>query len=166
MEVYNIIRKASGIGAGNGPYISYHDGFGTRASWYDFIPNGDRLAIDSHPYICFNGQSDAPITTFAKTPCQTWGAVVNASLGGFGLTSAGEFSNAINDCGLYLNGVGLGTRYEGTYPGTNERVGDCTPWTDWPNWDPALKAGIKQFSLASMDALQVTILTLPLPSQS
>jgi len=75
-------------------------------------------------------------------------------MGGFGLTTSGEFSNAINDCGLYLNGVNLGTRFEGTYPGYPNVVGDCTPWIDWANWDPTLKAGIKQFALASMDALQ------------
>lgn len=38
---------------------------------------------------------------------------------GLGFTAAGEWSNAINDCGLFVNGVGLGTRYEGTYAGSN-----------------------------------------------
>ena len=76
-------------------------------------------------------------------------------MAGFGLTIAGEFSNAINDCGLYVNGVNIGTRYEGTYPGTTARTGDCAPWVAWKNWDQTLKAGINQFALASMDALQV-----------
>jgi aryl-phospho-beta-D-glucosidase BglC (GH1 family) len=38
---------------------------------------------------------------------------MNDSMTAFGLTSAGEFSNAINDCGTFLNGVGLGARYDG-----------------------------------------------------
>jgi len=51
--------------------------------------------------------------------------------------------------------VGLGTRYEGTYtPGVWPRVGDCTPWTDWQNYTPATKTAMKQFALATMDALQ------------
>lgn len=29
-------------------------------------------------------------------------------MGTWGITAAGEFSNAINDCGLYVNGVALG----------------------------------------------------------
>jgi glucan 1,3-beta-glucosidase len=76
-------------------------------------------------------------------------------MGSFGLTTAGEFSNAVTDCGLFLNGVGLGTRYEGTYSGGGAKIGDCTTWTNWQNYDTATKAAIRQFALASMDALQV-----------
>lgn len=72
----------------------------------------------------------------------------------FGLTAAGEFSNAVTDCGLYLNGVSLGTRYEGTFD-TTVVTGDCKPWTDWQNYDATMKQSIKKFALASMDALQV-----------
>jgi hypothetical protein len=75
----------------------------------------------------------------------------------FGLTAAGEFSNAINDCGLYVNGVGLGTRYEGTYPGYTTAVGSCTSWEDYSTWDQSLKDSTKQFALSSMDALQVSL---------
>ena len=92
--------------------------------------------------------------TYATTPCTSWGAGVNASMGSFGLTNAGEFSNAVTDCGLFLTGVGSGIRYEGTYPGF-ARTGSCDTWTDWQNYDTATKAAIRQFSLASMDALQV-----------
>jgi len=77
-------------------------------------------------------------------------------MGAFGLTGAGEFSNAVTDCGLWVNGVGLGTRYEGTYtPGTWPVVGNCSTWTDWQKWNSTMKASIQQFALASMDALQV-----------
>ncbi|PFH50698.1 glycoside hydrolase family 5 protein [Amanita thiersii Skay4041] len=154
VEAYRLIRRASGIGAGKGPYISIHDGFSPRATWNDFIPNGDRIAIDSHPYLCFGPQSNAPISTYATAPCENWGQVVNNSMGAFGLTTAGEFSNAVTDCGLYLNGVNLGTRYEGTYPGTTAVVGDCKVWTEWQKYDQKTKDAIKQFSMASMDALQ------------
>ena len=72
----------------------------------------------------------------------------------FGLTTAGEWSNAINDCGLWVNGVNDGTRYEGTFDGA-AYTGDCTEWVDWQSWDAAFKADIEQFALASMSALQV-----------
>ncbi|KAF8350820.1 exo-beta-1,3-glucanase [Amanita rubescens] len=154
LEAYNIVRKASGTGTGMGPYISIHDGFTARAQWFNFLPNGDRLAIDSHPYVCFGAQSAGPIETFEPLPCQLWAQQVNQSMAGFGLTTAGEFSNAVNDCGLYVNGVNLGSRFEGTYPGFPDPVGDCAPWLKWENWDQDLKAGIMKFALASMDALQ------------
>jgi glucan 1,3-beta-glucosidase len=110
--------------------------------------------LDSHPYLCFGGQSNAPMSSYATTPCSTWGAAVNTSMAAFGLTTAGEFSNAVTDCGLWVNGVGLGTRYEGTYPGTSTKIGSCTEWTDWQNYTPDTKQAITAFALASMDALQ------------
>jgi glucan 1,3-beta-glucosidase len=74
----------------------------------------------------------------------------------FGLSTSGEFSNAVTDCGLWLNGVGMGARYDGTYSGGGYPVvGDCTTWTDWQAYDQSTKDAIKQFALASMDALQV-----------
>lgn len=52
---------------------------------------------------------------------------------GFGLISSNP---QVNDCGKWLNNVGNGQRFEGTYyiPGNLtaprfERVGDCEPWT-------------------------------------
>jgi len=156
MEAYQIIRTAGGIGQDNGPFISIHDGFFSRTQWVDFFPNADRISIDTHPYICFGGQSDAAMSTYSQTPCTTWGAVVNNSMGAFGLTTAGEFSNAVTDCGLWLNGVGLGTRYEGTYVGGPSAViGNCSTWTDWQSYDAGTKTSITNFALASMDALQV-----------
>jgi glucan 1,3-beta-glucosidase len=156
MQAYNYVREASGVGEGNGPYISYHDGFLGLSQWADWLPNADRIALDQHPYICFGGQSDSPMSTYAQTPCNDWAAGVNTSMATSGMTTAGEFSNAVTDCGLWVNGVGLGTRYEGTYTGSWPVIGNCSAWTDWQSWDATMKAGIMQFSLASMDALQVS----------
>lgn len=62
----------------------------------------------------------------------------------FGVTISGEFSSATNDCGLFLLGVGKNPTFQG----------DCTPFTDWQNWNQTFKEGVRDFSLASMDALQ------------
>ncbi|KAG5717966.1 putative glucan 1,3-beta-glucosidase D [Termitomyces sp. T112] len=154
MEAYNIVRNAGGIGENKGPFISFHDGFLPRSQWAGEFPNADRMSIDTHPYICFGTQSSAPMSSYKNTPCTTWGGLVNTSSANLGLTTAGEFSNAVTDCGLWLNGVNLGTRYEGTYPGSGQSVGSCSTWTDWQNWDAPTKSAIKNFALASMDALQ------------
>lgn len=133
-----------------------HNGFFDLSKWSDFLVNSDRITIDSHPYLCFGGQSSAPMSTYANTPCSTWGASFNNSMQNFGLTNAGEFSNAVTDCGLYLNGVNQGTRYEGDYfSGTWPRIGSCDQWTEWQNYSDATKQDIKTFAMASMDALQV-----------
>jgi len=154
LQAYEYVRTASGIGEGNGPYVSYHDGFFSLPEWAGFLPNADRIALDEHPYICFGGQSAAPMSSYAQTPCDTWASSFNTSMGAFGLTTAGEFSNAVTDCGLWVNGVGLGTRYEGNYTGGGAAVGSCTPWNDFQSWNTTMKTDIMNFALASMDALQ------------
>ena len=49
-----------------------------------------------------------------------------SSLSGFDLwLIVGEWSPAITDCAKYLNGRGIGARYDGTFSGSS-RVGSCT----------------------------------------
>ncbi|THH06748.1 hypothetical protein EW145_g3869 [Phellinidium pouzarii] len=154
LQSYDLVRTAGGTGAGNGPFVSYHDGFQGQNNWAGFLPGADRISLDTHPYLCFATQSSNPLSSFVKTPCTAWGANMNTSMSAFGLSAAGEFSNAINDCGLYVNGVGLGTRYEGTYPGTWPVIGTCDDWLDYENWNATIKQNYKSFALSSMDALQ------------
>ena len=156
LQAYNIVREAGGTGLGNGPFISFHDGFLGQPNWAGFLPGADRIALDVHPYLCFGGQSSNPLSSFVTTPCGAWGEAMNTSMTAFGMTAAGEFSLAVNDCGLFVNGVGLGTRYEGTYDGYPDRIGSCDPWLNWQSWDDATKQQYQQLALASMDALQVS----------
>ncbi|KZT11303.1 glycoside hydrolase family 5 protein [Laetiporus sulphureus 93-53] len=153
VQVYDIVRLASGIGEGNGPYVLYHDGFFALSSWVGFLTGGDRMGLDDHPYVCFEGQSATPYSGRLTVPCDTWGGMMNSSLSSFGLTTAGEWSNAINDCGLWVNGVGDGSRYEGTFAGF-AKTGDCTEWVDWQNWNETFKESIQGWALASMSSLQ------------
>jgi glucan 1,3-beta-glucosidase len=93
--------------------------------------------------------------SYANAPCTSLAAGVNVSMGAFGLMTAGEFSNAVNDCDLYLNNVGACTRYERTYHGGGTRVGSCTQWNNYQTYDSVMRTSICQFALSSMDALQV-----------
>jgi aryl-phospho-beta-D-glucosidase BglC (GH1 family) len=156
LQAYNYVRLASGTGTGNGPMISFHEGFEGTTEWAGFLPGADRIALDIHPYLCFATQSSASMSSLTTEPCSSWGGMMNDSMTAFGLTTAGEFSNAINDCGLFVNGVGLGTRYDGTYTtgGPWPKVGDCGQWNDYTSWDQTMKDSTKQFALASMDSLQ------------
>lgn len=148
-----MIRNITGYGAGNGPFISIHDGFTALTDWVNILPGADRIMLDTHPYFAFNGNIDtSPINTgtgsaaggqWPGQACQAWGPKMNTSLGAFGVTIAGEFSNGFNDCGLFVRGVGVAASYP-----------DCTTWTDASNWDASTKAGVQAFAEASMDALQ------------
>lgn len=50
----------------------------------------------------------------------------------------------MNDCGLYLNGVADNASI----------TGDCEFWIDSTQWNETIIEGLKQYTLASMDALQ------------
>ncbi|KAK7044363.1 glycoside hydrolase [Favolaschia claudopus] len=157
VEAYNKVRLASGLGAGNGPYVSFHDGFIGPDKWAGFLPNADRASLDFHPYLCFGGQSASPITQRQNDPCDAWGATINNTMQNFGFIVAGEFSNAVTDCGTYVNGVGQGSRYDGTFTldGHHDRLGSCEDdWLNYKNWDQPTKDAYKTFAKSSMDALQ------------
>lgn len=156
-EAYKIVRQASGTGEGKGPWVVMHDAFLGLTEWGGYMPNGDRLQLDIHQYLCFNGQSadDYSVRVKAGQPCTAWAKGQNASMTNFGMTHVGEFSLGINDCGQWLNGVKLGARFDGTFSASDFPVtGDCMQYLNYPNWDAAWKASMKQFALQSMSALQ------------
>ncbi|KAF7366076.1 Glycoside hydrolase family 5 protein [Mycena venus] len=153
LEAHTMIRGITGIGAGKGPFISIHDGFQALSSWAGFLAGSDRIAIDQHPYLAFSGApNNAPIAT-GENPNDAggqwpgivcgWGSTLNNSRSQFGVTVAGEFSNGYNDCGLYLTGVN----------GTQSYGGACSLWEDSSTWNATVIAGVREFALASMDAL-------------
>ncbi|THH07809.1 hypothetical protein EW145_g3129 [Phellinidium pouzarii] len=145
VQAYDLIRNITGLGEGKGAFISIHDGFQALSTWANFLPGSDRINLDTHPYFAFDGQPNTqPIGDWPKMACNAWGGEINVSQTAFGVTVAGEFSNAINDCGLYVNGVGGGHSYGG----------DCNLWMDSTQWNETIVDGLKEFALASMDALQ------------
>ncbi|EJT96816.1 glycoside hydrolase [Dacryopinax primogenitus] len=152
LEAHNMIRNITGLG--QGPFINIHDGFSGMQLWAGWLTGSDRIALDTHPYFAFNAPASiAPPSSFVQAPCSGWGPELNASMVQFGFSMAGEWSVAPNDCGLWVNGVGLGNRVEGTYPGSTA-VGNCTTSDAWEEWDADYKAGLMGIALSSMDALQ------------
>ena len=152
-EAYQIIRTAGGSGTGNGPVMSIHESFFGLDDWVGFLAGADRLALDSHPYLVFGSFAAGEPSDFSSSPCGDWSSRFGGSMSAFGITAAGEWSHAINDCGLYVNAVGRGTRYEGTFPGFTTKLGDCARWNDYTTWDAATKSGLRDLSSATMDAL-------------
>jgi len=83
--------------------------------------HGNTLAIDVHEYTIFDealiGLKHADRVNIA---CKTWTDQINAGMAtstGFGPTMVGEWSQADTDCTKYLNGVGNGARWTGTFSG-------------------------------------------------
>lgn len=109
------------------------------------MTGADRIALDTHPYFAFDGANTDPISSYVAKPCSRWGSDINTTQSTFGIITAGEWSVAINDCGLFVDGVGATVAYAG---------GSCDQWNEWENWDQTTKDDLKNFALATMDALQ------------
>ncbi|KAF8329749.1 glycoside hydrolase superfamily [Cantharellus anzutake] len=155
LQAYYMIRNITGVGTGKGPFITIHDGFLPINGWYGFLSGADRIMLDTHPYLCFQALDPSPPSQQAGRPCGAWAGRINQTMQNFGMVNAGEWSLGYTDCGLFLNGVGLGTRYEGnlsTFPST--RIGSCAPVLDWENYNQSTKSGLMAFGLAQMDVLQ------------
>ncbi|KAL7421974.1 hypothetical protein Q5752_003746 [Cryptotrichosporon argae] len=154
-EAYETIRAITGIGEGNGAFLSMHDGFLGLTAWNDFLPGADRLALDQHPYLVFQNQPTGSLSDISKLPCSTWANATNTTQQTFGVLNAGEWAAAPNDCGLWVNGVNLGQRYDGTYAGfENSAIGSCDYWNDYTQWNASTKASILFMAQATQDALQ------------
>lgn len=141
VKAHDTIRKSTGTGAGNGPYIAIHEGFQGPGIWAGFLAGSDRVVLDQHPYLAFMGLTNSTPASSAPKPC-AWAIATNQSEQVFGVTIGGEFSTAINACGLWLNGIGSG------------EDSSCAVWDDWANYTPTVVSGLLEVTLASMDALQ------------
>lgn len=68
--------------------------------------------------------------------------MINDSKRMHGITIGGEFSAAINDCGLYIREVGV----ESEHP-------NCALYDAWEDWTDDIKEGFRNFILAEFDAI-------------
>lgn len=68
----------------------------------------------------------------------------------------GEFSAAMDDCALWLNGRGVGARFDGSYTinGGSTRIGDCNFRNNSANWDDGFKAQTQAFLERQMQAFE------------
>lgn len=119
-DSYGAIRSIPGTNA----VVLIHDAFQTLDYWKDFMRREDGydgVAMDTHIYQMFSSEEVARSDDeHIDAACEK-----KYSLSSFHLwTIVGEWTAAPTDCAKYLNGRGVGARYDGTYPGSS-RVGDC-----------------------------------------
>ncbi|KAB8076440.1 putative glucan 1,3-beta-glucosidase D [Aspergillus leporis] len=100
--------------------VALHDGFLNLSKWKQMLKTRpDRMILDTHQYTIFNtGQIVLNHTTRVKLICNDWYNMIkeiNTTSAGWGPTICGEWSQADTDCAEYLNNVGRGTRWEGTF---------------------------------------------------
>ncbi|KAK9459728.1 glycoside hydrolase [Lipomyces oligophaga] len=102
-------------------YIVFGDGFRGVASWEGVFNESEypKMILDVHQYMIFDtGLIAMSHSAKINYICDTWTADMQISTNvatGHGPTIVGEWSQADTDCLLYLNNVGVGSRWEGTY---------------------------------------------------
>jgi len=87
--------------------------------------NWQGVAMDTHIYQMFSQSGVAQSNSqHIQSACSH-----ASDLSSFDLwVIVGEWTPAVTDCAKYLNGRGIGSRYDGSFPGST-RVGSCTGLT-------------------------------------
>ena len=98
--------------------------------------------MDTHIYQIF---SDAEVAESQSTHISS-ACGETSNLGSFHLwTIVGEWTPAITDCAKYLNGRGIGARYDGTFPGS-PGVGSCSGFSGSAStFSSSYKTFLRQF---------------------
>ncbi|ODN82333.1 glucan 1,3-beta-glucosidase [Cryptococcus wingfieldii CBS 7118] len=123
-DAYGVARYPFGNSDKSGLAIVIHDGFQDPSTYNNYMtePEYEDVILDTHNYQVFNDeymtwnwdQHIAGVCDMASTysAADLWLIV-------------GEWSLASTDCAKYLNGRGIGARYDGSYSGSSY-VGDCS----------------------------------------
>ncbi|KZT73339.1 glycoside hydrolase family 5 protein [Daedalea quercina L-15889] len=143
-DSYGNIRYPFGTSEESNTVVLLHDAFQPLSYWSGFETpsNWQGVAMDTHIYQVF---SDSEV---AYSDSQHISAACDyaSSLSGFDLwLIVGEWSPSPTDCATYLNGRGIGARYDGTYPGSTY-VGSCDGLTGSAStFSDSYKTFLRQF---------------------
>ncbi|KAI3403846.1 exgA [Candida oxycetoniae] len=147
--------------------IFFHDAFQPIGYWDEFFDNGEighfnkslnrtgapsttidstffnNLIVDHHHYEVFASSVADNITQHLVNIKNYANSIANETQRAI----VGEWSAALTDCAPWLNGIGLGSRYEGTEPYTDyDRVGSCSAVNKNPQkWFKHQKKNYRKF---------------------
>ncbi|QRV80907.1 Cellulase (glycosyl hydrolase family 5 protein) [Ceratobasidium sp. AG-Ba] len=148
-DSYNLIRYPGGPYGKEGNLVEViHDAFQPLSYWNNFLtkPNATGVVMDTHHYEVFSVAENArtfdqhikSICDFGTNNLAPYNKNQNPVV-------TGEWSLALTDCAKYLNGRGIGARYDGTYPGTT-KIGDCSTMTgSGENFSDSYRVYLRKF---------------------
>lgn len=122
VEAYKLVQENGYKGK-----IVFGDGFVGVDAWKGVYPTQEfpDLVLDVHEYTIFDKNLiSMPHSGKINYVCSEWASQLKRSssnITGHGATFVGEWSQADNDCTLYLNNVNVGSRWEGDFnPGNGD----------------------------------------------
>ena len=151
---YSYLRKT----LNRNQIVVIHDSFQAYNYWDDFmLPHQDYwgIVLDHHHYQVFSpGELSRSMDEKIRGICG-WGY---ASLTEAHWSVTGEFSGALTDCTKWLNGVGRGARYDGTFfpnEQTPFRMGSCANNEDINLWSTERKESTRKYIEAQFDSFEM-----------
>lgn len=153
LEEFYMTAYATARAKGVTANLYFHDGFLPISSWNWFMNDSSifpNITIDHHLYEIFSEHQIAlNIDQHIKNVEDQGRAMSHEPRNRI----VGEFSGAITDCTKYINGVGMGARYDGTFANT-KWVGSCANHTDYESWSDKFKDDTKRFIKAQFDTFE------------
>ncbi|KAF8335349.1 glycoside hydrolase family 5 protein [Cantharellus anzutake] len=135
-----------------------HDAFQDLSFWNGVMPypTFNNVLMDTHHYQIFSTADLAKTwPQHIITACQRGNAIASwAQATGNLWTIVGEWTTTPYDCAKYLNGRGLGSRYDGTYSGSSP-LGVCWPFTGSSSiFNSGYKVFMRQFFEAQTSSFE------------
>jgi len=127
-DSYRIIRYPYGTSQESNTVVMIHDAFQPVSYWNNFMPPSEynKVFLDTHIYQVFSDAGNKlSFDQHIQTTCKMKSDLTSAQM----KVVVGEWAPAATDCAKYLNGRGIGSRYNGTYIDGFKGVGSCTGLT-------------------------------------
>ncbi|KAJ7104177.1 glycoside hydrolase family 5 protein [Mycena belliarum] len=124
---YGAVRSA----AGSSNKVMIGDGFLGVDSWTNFLTSSSAQGVlmDFHEYQLFSvPELQRSFDDHINFACSSMSDLTNFAKRNI-WTVVGEWSTAVTDCTKWLNGRGVGARWDGTYFSQNAPLGSCAGWT-------------------------------------
>ncbi|KZT55844.1 glycoside hydrolase family 5 protein [Calocera cornea HHB12733] len=119
-DTYPIVRNDGSL------VVVIHDAYQSFDYWSGFLTEsngGSWVMMDTHIYQVFD-DSELSYTwpEHISSACAHGSQLASNDL----WTIVGEWTTASTDCATYINGRGVGSRYDGSYGDGNPAIGSCT----------------------------------------
>ncbi|EPQ54092.1 glycoside hydrolase [Gloeophyllum trabeum ATCC 11539] len=140
---YDAVRKA----VGSGIRVMIEDAFLGINQWEGFLtaPDAQGVIMDTHQYQVFNtdqlGYSPDEHINFTCTLKSGYSAYVDDNI----WMVMGEWTTAVTDCATWLNGRGVGARWDGSMD-VGQTFGSCAGYTgDQGGWSDSYKTFLRRY---------------------
>ncbi|SCU82746.1 LAMI_0C00716g1_1 [Lachancea mirantina] len=151
---YNYVRNT----LGRNQDVIIHDAFQPFHYWDATLTDSDGdwgVVVDHHHYQVFsNPELQRSSDERVQVACGWGSGTVTESH----WTVAGEWAGATTDCTKWINGVGYGARYDGSFSkgsDTSSYIGSCQNNEDISSWSDDRKTETRKFIEAQLDAFEL-----------